>query len=528
MRRRIRITASLAALVTPLAIVGVGAGADMAWAGTCSSKTGGSSNTLIYTGSGYTCAYVASNGNNSIGMWATESFTSSTAKGFEKRYHCDHQTGGVTITYIYTDSAGTGIGSSITFTAFNGEDGKRHWTGAVLWNTPDGGSAASDQFNHSCSGYTVQSNLMYISKASLSGPSSAPVGTPVPLTLQVTAPDGGGTPSGTVALFRQIGDRQSPMGKRCDGSSNGGVDPMITATALSSSATATLTLPAQAEDTTVNVYASYLGRPVTSSNLPSYCLAPPQSGLTGALSNSLSITIGAGAPTTATPVEVVPAALKATVPLAAARSAASTFVSVVEQRGTGDLSVRCSRTEAVQSFFAGSATRTFGPARLGKRGDGVGVTLRGSPDHSAILQVTCRPISASAVVEGRIGRGSVGPDRLATLAGNGIISGGLGDDRLIARHSGTLLDGGFDADTLIVQADGGGAYGGFGNDRLEARGEGSILNGGPGIDRFSSGSKVTLINARDGRPGDIIVCGSSLTRVRADRGDVVYGPCTMV
>jgi hypothetical protein len=76
-------------------------------------------------------------------------------EGYVKKFNCQSQSGGVTVTYIYSDAGGTGLGSSITYTAFNSEDGKRHWTGAVLWNTS---SADSNQYNHSCRGYQVYAN----------------------------------------------------------------------------------------------------------------------------------------------------------------------------------------------------------------------------------------------------------------------------------------------------------------------------------------------------------------------------------
>lgn len=525
--RWIRPVAASAASVTALGLVGVGVGvaaAPAAWAGTCSSKTGGSSNTLMWTGSSYTCAYEADNGNNKISSWATEFFTSSTAAGFEKRYNCQRQSGGVTVTYVYTNSGGTGIGSSITYTAFNSEDGSRHWTAAVLWNTPQGGSAASTQYIASCSNYRIDANFFYISKASMTGPSTAAAGAPVPFTVTVTAPDGGGTPSGTVALFRQSGDKPSPAGKNCDGTPNGGVDTAVGQAALSSTGTATLNAPGM-PDGTYKYYAAYTGKPVTGSGLPGYCLTAPQSGLTPSQSATATLTVGS-AP--ASPVDTVPTAVKATRALVVARASVSTFVSVVEQRGEGDLSVKCPIGEAPQTIYAGSDKVTFSPKRLTPRDGDRGVNLSGYEGIDAILQVTCRPRTAQAVVVGKIGRGSIGPDRLVTVQGGSVISGGLGDDHLIARHAKTALDGGFGNDRLTVRANGGGANGGFGNDQLEARGSGTILNGGVGFDTFTTGLEVAYVNARDGRGGDIVNCGSSKTKVRADEGDILLGGCSVV
>lgn len=93
--RPARLLAGAAAGLTALGVVSAGvAVAPASWAGTCSSKTGGSTNTVMWTGTSYTCAYEADNGNNKIGSWNTESFTSSTAMGYEKRYSCSGRVAG--------------------------------------------------------------------------------------------------------------------------------------------------------------------------------------------------------------------------------------------------------------------------------------------------------------------------------------------------------------------------------------------------------------------------------------------------
>jgi hypothetical protein len=190
------IGAALAALTVGGVVV-----AAPSQAGACS-ETGGNSNKLMWTGSGYTCAYVASSGNKKIGMWATSSWTSSTAKGYKKRYNCNGQSGGVSVKNIYTDSGGTNLGSSITYTATNGSSGSRHWNAAVLWNTSSKGSVAGDQYKQNCStNYSIGVNGVYQSKVTLSGPTSITAGTSATFTASVSNPDGGPTPSGKVYLF---------------------------------------------------------------------------------------------------------------------------------------------------------------------------------------------------------------------------------------------------------------------------------------------------------------------------------------
>ena len=496
----------------------------------------------MWTGKSYTCAYEANNGNNKIGSWHTESFTSSTAMGYEKRYGCSRHTGGVTITYIYADSAGTGLGSSITYTATNWEDGSRHWTAAVLWNTPKGGTASSTQYHQNCTDYKIRSNLFYVSKATLSGVTQADTNTPINYTVTVTAPDGGGPASGSVALFRQQGSSPNPKGKNCDGTPNSGVDSPVAQGALSSSGTASLTVPGQATPGTYTFYAAYAGKPVTSSGLPGYCLTAPQSGLTPAQSNAVTLTVTAPPPPDNSPyiapaetvapeavsAEIVPVRAKSARLAQEARSANSIYVSVAEARGKGELSVRCPRGEAVQSIYAGSPTMTFSPQRFSPFGDGTGVRLTAGEGVEALLQVACRSVTAKAVLSGKVGRGSTGPDRLSSQAPGGLITGGLGGDHLIARDTDTVLDGGFGKDRLIVEARKGVATGGFGNDVLEARAARVLLIGGQGKDTFTTGAGLVLVDARDGHPGDVVTCGSSETRVRADVGDVLQGPCRVV
>ena len=54
-----------------------------------------------------------------------------------------------------------------------------------------------------------------------------------------------------------------------------------------------------------------------------------------------------------------------------------------------------------------------------------------------------------------------------------------------------------------------------------------MLIGGPGPDTFYGGPGMTIINARDGMPGDVINCASKKNLVLADKGDVINGPCTI-
>lgn len=291
-----------AAVASALGVVIIAFGLAMAApasAGVCSSKTGGSSDTLIWTGSTYTCAYIASNGNKSIKQLAAGSWTSSTAKGYTKRANTDKQSGGVTITYIYTNAANTGVGSSITYSAYNASSGSRHWTACVLWNA--GGSAAGNQYITSCNdNYNMPAILMYISKFTLVGPASVTAGQKATFTATVTAPDGGGPPAGTVVFYQSTSAGKSPVKKDCSGvpASDSGTDVALGKATLSNG-TATLTTGGGTSATnpawtagTYYIYAVYAGMPTTSEGYPSYCMTPPQRGLTPAIQdNTLTVAV---------------------------------------------------------------------------------------------------------------------------------------------------------------------------------------------------------------------------------------------
>lgn len=497
-----------------------------AQAGTCSSKTGGSSNTLIWTGSGYTCAYVASNGNNKIGAWATESWTSSTAKGFEKRYNCQKQSGGVTVTYIYTNSGGTNIGSSITYTAFNGEDGSRHWTGAVLWNTPDAGKASSSQYNSSCDGYTVYSNLVYISKATMTGPTNISPNTKASYSVTVTNPDGGTSPVGSVVLFQQKGSSQSPAGKNCDGTANGGTDPAVASAALSSG-TATLTTPTLATSGTYKYYAAYSGTPTTSSGLPSYCLTPPQSGLTGSTTSTATLTVGStpSSLSKAKKPSVVADLLAPRVTSTAVRDPQLTVLDLSTE-APDPLTVRCPVGQAPLQNSVGSPTKVLQPDTINGVRGGVRVDTAPLPEGTEVnAQLVCRPLTAKAMRVGLMAYGSIRADHFTARKAEATLLGGLRADRLRLLAEKGRAYGGPGPDRIDVRYAGGAASGGPGADLMVADKGRSLLNGGTGPDRLVGGTGTTLINAQDQAGDDVVVCNGTRNYVKADPGDKLVGAC---
>ena len=87
---------SVLALLASVVLHPVRAGAT-----SCSSSTGGSSDSLMATsnaGSPFTCAYTAGSGKRQIKPGDIQTWTSNTAQGYTKEYTCKGQTGGVSIT----------------------------------------------------------------------------------------------------------------------------------------------------------------------------------------------------------------------------------------------------------------------------------------------------------------------------------------------------------------------------------------------------------------------------------------------
>lgn len=518
-----------AGLAFGVAAGGIALALPPAQAGTCSSQTGGSNNQLIWTGNAskpYACGYTASTGNKSISAWATQSWTSSTAKGYSKNYNCQSQSGGVTVTYIYSDSAGTGLGSSITYTAFNGSTGGRHWTGAVLWTTS---GANGNQYNHSCSGYQIYANLMYIATASMTGPSSITPGSQATFSVTVKNPDGGPAPTGTVALFKQVGSSPSPAGKNCDGSATSGVDPAIGQGTLSNGV-ATIKTPTTLPAGSYTLYAAYTGTPVTSSGLPSYCLTPPQAGLTGAQTASVPLTVGS---TTAS-LSSAPATQTANVTVNATRGALAASkaknprLTVRNSSTTApkDITARCKAAQVPVQFSVGSEKQiTDRAVTLVDRG--ISVETAALPDGTVVdVQLVCRPKSAKMMKIGRMAYGSATSDIITTAKRNATVLAGLGDDVVTLNKRGSAF-GGPGADMMAVNAPGS-ASGGPGADTLvsDVKKGLVLLNGGPGRDQFvGSDWGTTLINAKDGRGGDLVVCTSQQTYVMSDTGDTLRGSC---
>lgn len=495
-------------------------------AGMCAKQTGGSNDRVMWTGSGYTCAYTADNGDNKIGAFATEVWTSSTAPGYEKRFKCQRNSGGVSISSVYTDSAGTGIGSSITFTAFNTKDGSRHWTGAVLWNTPQGGEGASSQFRGDCEGYTVKSNLFYVPTVKLSGPTSVDAGGLGSYEVAVTTPDGGGPATGAVSLFHQATvDQQdpNPPAKSCDGSTRATTDILVgQATLVDGKATISNWWYGPSQ---YRLYAVYGGMPLGSGGIPPYCAAPPVSGLTAGISNTLLLSAGiSGAQA-----ESAPITRRADTDAKASKQR----IQVVDARAIAPALplTRCRRAWAPMQSNVSSPTAVISQSDLKWTAGGAKLRSGSVPKGTQVdLQTVCRPRGAPAVTAGAKSYGSRWADEFTSRSPGSVILAGMGDDELTVRHRRTVAMGGVGADGIVVRAKRSAANGGPGPDELFAASDGpSLIVGGSGQDQLVGAKGVrTRINSADGDPGDRVVCHGQKNQVLADRGDLIIGNCIRV
>jgi uncharacterized repeat protein (TIGR01451 family) len=127
--------------------------------------------------------------------------------------------------------------------------------------------------------------------------------------------------------------------------------------------------------------------------------------------------------------------------------------------------------------------------------------------------------------------GSAFGDRLFGRAGRDLLRGRAGNDCLYGGDGNDVLDGDGGNDSLWGSDGRDRLFGGSGNDRLRGGAKADELHGdtgndelagGTGRDRVWGGPGNDTISARDGSR-DVIVCGSGLDRVTADRRDRLRG-----
>jgi hypothetical protein len=161
-----------------------------------------------------------------------------------------------------------------------------------------------------------------------------------------------------------------------------------------------------------------------------------------------------------------------------------------------------------------------------------GAFVPARPEFSAVrsaLQVTCRSLGESLLrtgdkIYGTEQADSVSDDRSSTHAYLG-----FGDDHMRSTGASAVILAGPGRDVVTASGASSVVRGGPGDDKLIAGGVDILLIGGIGRDvLIGAPNATTLINARDGQPGDLVLCRSPKNRVFADPGDTVIGACASV
>jgi len=497
----------------------------------CSTYTGSAYPTKIKANNsstdpatGFNCAYLQGTGKNTLSAGKQSKSTKTADAGFAEAASCYVTDGPIAVTTSASPPGLTPVTRS--WTAQNEDWSKSgSWGGSVLWMAQQNSTAPlAGQYSTSCSSstYSLSVNLLADPTVTLAVPSGVTVGTAANATVSVTTNPVVTVSGATVNVFQMLGANPAAS------------DPKVgSGTVTSNGATVSITPQAGA----LAFYAvvdpsNYASAPLLASGWTGWA-----SGMSSAVGPGATVSSAATQAIDITPRPAAPAPvwsesqpvnghLKSQMMRSTPRSSLVTPI-VVQQQGKGDLSVRCPTGTVVQNFFAGSAKAIFGPDTIVVGTNGR-VTLTNRGGHRAVLQVSCRPARAWAVIEGRTGQGSARADVMATVTSKSIFLGGPGDDRMTASHPDSTLAGGLGADLLIAKAARAVLSGGPGDDELRADGGRVLLNGGAGQDEFLAGNGVVLINARDGRGGDVIRCSSSKNRYLADKGDIIWGPCTPI
>jgi hypothetical protein len=517
----------------------------------CQHSTGGGANSLIGASQAgkYECAYAPQQNDASIGGYKSHSWTQSTVPGYSNIYDCAvASSSAVWLTRAYAGSSGTGpnpIGGSLTWSAYNSISSTRHWGAGVLWSTTDNGGPDSSQWRRVCNGTQgyIPANFLYLSQSSVtSAPSSVVLGTVATIKATVTMPYGGPTPSNTVYLYQQ---KDSTSGAKANPKTD-----WILGNAVPVNGVATFSTKFGGQDASGNklsavpgnvlIYATYQGTDQTTQPI----------GWTGffvSQTASQTVTLSATAPAVTaalTPVTIdLGTTASATAPAAA--TAPTQFkvngpsgLTVIERTypGSGRLTISCpTGTVPVHGELMSPQVDMDGYLSHVKLGDGSHRVVVQPPADAgqylgatSRLQLLCRDQTAPVVNEGGVGHGTPYPDTMATNVEGNTLFGGLSGDTLSVDHAQGIAFGGPGNDAITLSA-AGAAAGGEGNDYIEATtAEQTVMDGGPGADVLIGGPGVTLINARDGKGGDLITCQSAANSVISDEGDTLVGPCTPV
>lgn len=475
-------------------------------------------------GTGFNCAYTYSTGTRQVIAYSGDIFSALSDVGFQQIAHCITKTSGFTNTTTVTQGAGNTASSVMWNISAGPQSGS--WGAGVLWMAATNStSPLAGQYQASggtCSNYQIPVNLLADPTVKLTVPSSLSAGSTASASVSVTTNPSVTVSGAAVNVYQMLGTAPS------------GSDPKVgSGTVNSNAATVSITPQSGAlafyavMDPSNYASASLVGTGWTGWASGISAITGPAYASSSAATQAVDVTPRTvSSASTWSEAKPVNGHLKAHVTRDAPTSALVTPI-VVRDQGRGDLSATCPTRTVVQNYFAGSPKVTFGPDKVRIDSNGrVSLTNRGG--HRAVLQVSCRPATAPAVIEGRAGQGSARADVMATVTAKSVFLGGPGNDRMTALHNGSTMAGGLGADRLIAVAADAVLSGGPQDDDLSAKGGRALLVGGAGRDTFTAGKGVVFINARDGSAGDVIRCASSKNRYVADKGDIIEGPCTLI
>ncbi len=479
---------------------------------------------------GVTCAYTAGSGRRSIKPGQTSNWSSSSPQGVSSEYKC-YGDDGKNITYAnsYVGSDGTGYTYNVQPTNWNTKT--KHWGGAILWSSADhqGTSVASSQFVKSCNGDDGVINVarIYPVNMSLTGFNAGTVGVPSSYTLAVNAAYGGGSPvQGQVALMLSQDD--SNLTPADDVALAGGslVSGMLTV--QTAFVTGSQANPVPVSPGSYFLFGAYKGTQSTTPVIPS-------SGWFKMATNTMPLTVSANVAPSA--IRSLPAqrAVESPAPVTTrARHFGGPMGSSIVEDGTqrgGRLSIVCPSGGVPTQINVNSSDEdvSIDSVKLDRVGDRIRVKIDAPQGASTQIQAICRKASAPLDRDANLTYGSAGDDYVSIGQVKNAVYAGLGSDVVVLAGQGSVGDGGLGADDITVSAKDAVGVGGFGRDVLRSTtSKRSLLIGGPGRDTLIGGPGRTIINAQDGRPGDIVRCMSSSNEVYKDRGDRLSGPCTIV
>lgn len=521
----------------------------------CAAMTGGTTNTYIkanndYTDSrGYNCAYLDDTGPIQMSARQVLALKFTSAKQYQAVATCETPTQAqafVTVTSSPTDGGGSGPSTAywqISNTTSSSSTQPKAYASALWMVRTNSTTPYPNNYNGTnCDSTTpgkpvvIQPNLLHMMSVSMGKPTGTVAqGSTSTWPVSLTSIDGYTVNGATVNIMQMQGSTPSSA------------DDSVGKGTVNNNAASVSVTPGAGP---LNFYAVLVGSNYVNPTLPSTGWTASQSNPVdssgGAVSASAAAADSRNAVNPITPeftplpspkvLDRIDLARHAEDKRAAVRAQREsilerllpTQVYVVEKSGKGKMSASCPTGTGLYTFATSAPHATYGPGDFSLSPGQRGISFKAQKGGQTRFQVTCRPIASPMSIKGKLGRGSVKGDQMrATLPGS-IFTGGPGDDDMWSQGARTALDGGLGADRLRLLGARSSGNGGFGPDRLYSNADGTVLVGGPGRDIFRTGSGRVLVNARDGKGGDTVSCGSSATKVIVDSGDVINGPCSVV